>query len=592
MSFRVHLPRFAAGRSAASLPVREASAPDASGRTPLLHGLLRSLFCAALTVQVFTGCARSVPAEPVQWDLTPEAQLTYATLLLDQSIRNDDREGVLEASSILLSIESRPQPFIDAAAWLILNKENGEARNLLEKAILRVPGDLSLHLLLAETWINQGDNERAVHILQDYERAHPHSRMAKQELGILYVKTGRFLEADRILSALPGDMRTPFVRYAHAQALHGLNRPRPAIRELRLAVEESPEFLDAWFELARLLEQEKAYSEASEIYASLLEQDPENEDVWIRLVEGEMQSGRGERALEYARRGPDTFGFRLTAATLFLDSKLFREAETLLQELKDRPGVPDEVNFYLAAIAFEYHKNVQETLDLLAAIPEGNRFYDRALRLRIQLLHDTDRRPEALPLIRHGQELFPEDRDFRLMEVHLYLTDDLYSEALTATDTALTLWPSDENFLYMRGSILDSLGRKNEAFRLMEQLAVSHPDFAPALNYVGYSLAERGKELDRALDLLQRAVKLSPNHGYVLDSLAWAQFRKGMTAEAWATISRAVVLPDGNDAAIWDHYGDIAAAQGRREEARKGWERALNLKQPQPDGMRKKLEAV
>lgn len=57
-------------------------------------------------------------------------------------------------------------------------------------------------------------------------------------------------------------------------------------------------------------------------------------------------------------------------------------------------------------------------------------------------------------------------------------------------------------------------------------------------------------------------------------------------------ISRAVVLPDGNDAAIWDHYGDIAAAQGRREEARKGWERALNLKHPQPDVIRKKLEAL
>lgn len=171
-------------------------------------------FCAVFSVRLLRcrcspAAPGSVPAEPVQWDLTPEAQLTYATLLLDQSIRNDDREGVLEASSILLSIESRPQPFIDAAAWLILNKENGEARNLLEKAILRVPGDLSLHLLLAETWINQGDNERAVHILQDYERAHPHSRMAKQELGILYVKTGRFLEADRILSALPG-------RHAHA----------------------------------------------------------------------------------------------------------------------------------------------------------------------------------------------------------------------------------------------------------------------------------------------------------------------------------------------------------------------------------------
>ncbi len=592
MSSRVCLSRFVAARPATTLSVMKRVLPAVSCRKGLLHGFWRSLFCAALSVQVLAGCARSMPVEPVQWDLSPEAQLTYATLLLDQSIRNDDRAGILEASSILLSVDSRPQPFIDAAAWLILNKENGEARNLLEKAIQRIPDDFNLHLLLAETWINQGDTDHAIRILQEYGQKYPHSRMVQQELGILYVKAGRFAEADRIFSSLPGDMLTPFVRYVHAQALHGLNKPWAAIRELRLAVRESPEFLDAWFELARLLEQEKAYSQASDIYAGLLEQDPENEDIWIRLVDGEIQLGRGEKAFEYACNGPDTFGFRLTAATLFLDAKLFREAEMLLGKLRERPGVPDEVNFYLAAIAFEYHKDIQATLDLLASIPEGNRFYDRALRLRIQLLHDADRRPEALPLILHGQKLFPEDRDFHLMEIQLFLTDDLFNEALKATDAALALWPDDEKFLYMRGSILDPLGKKKEAFRIMEEIIAGHPDFVPALNYVGYSLAEQGKDLDRALILLERAVRLAPDHGYILDSLAWAQFRKGMADAAWETISRAVTLPDGNDAAIWDHYGDIAAACGRPKEARKGWERALKLNHPRPDEIRAKLEKL
>ncbi len=592
MRSRVRLPHFVAVRPVTAFPSMRGDPLDASCRGTFLRGFWQSLFCAALTVQVLTGCARSMPAEPVQWDLTPEAQLTYATLLLDQSIRHDDREGVLEASSILLTVDSRPQSFIDAAAWLILNRENGEARNLLEKAIQRIPDDFNLYLLLAETWINEGNNDRAIRILQEYGQNHPDSRLIQQELAILYVKVGRFAEADHIFSSLPQKMRTPFVRYVHAQALHGLNKPWVAIRELRLAVKESPEFLDAWFELARLLEQEKAYAKASEIYASLLEQDPENEDIWIRLVDGEIQLGRGEKAFEYACNGPDTFGFRLTAATLFLDAKLFREAESLLTALKERPGVPDEVNFYLAAIAFEYHKDIQATLDLLAAIPEGNRFYDRALRLRIQLLHDADRRPEALPLILHGQELFPEDRDFRLMEIHLFLTDDLFNEALKATDAALQRWPDDEKFLYMRGSILDSQGKKEEAFRVMEQIVASHPDFVPALNYVGYSLAERGKDLDRALTLLQNAVRLAPDHGYILDSLAWAQFHKGMFDAAWETISRAVTLPDGNDAAIWDHYGDIAASCGRPEEARKGWERALKQNHPQPDEVRAKLEKL
>ena len=57
-----------------------------------------------------------------------------------------------------------------------------------------------------------------------------------------------------MFSALPQRLRTSFVRYAHAQALVALKQPLRAIRQLRLAVQESPEFVDAWFELARLLE--------------------------------------------------------------------------------------------------------------------------------------------------------------------------------------------------------------------------------------------------------------------------------------------------------------------------------------------------
>ncbi len=592
MSFRVCLPRFAVGYTRVSHPLDKGLVSDTYCHTSPFRAILHSLFCAALTMEVLIGCTRGIPIEPIQWDLTPEAQLTYATLLLDQSIHNDDRDGVLEASSIFLTIASQAQPFIDAASWLILNKENSRAEELLEQAILRIPDDFSLHLLLAESMIRQGDTVQAGQILEKYRQTHPRSLMVQQELGILYVKVGRFAEAEHILARLPQSMYTPFVRYARAQALHGLNKTWAAIRELRLAVKESPEFLDAWFELARLLEQEKAYLEASEIYASLLEQDPENEDVWSHLVEGAIQSGHGEQALEYVRKGPDTLNFRLTSCVLFLDAKLFREAEILLQELKNRPGVPDEVYFYLADIAFEYHKNIEETLDLLAAVPEQNRFYDRALRLRVQLLHDANRRAEAIPLIRHGQEVFPEDKDYRVLEVHLLLADNLFVDAMAATDTALKIWPDDENFLYIRGTILDSQGKKADALHLMEQIILSHPDFLPALNYIGYFLAEQGKDLDRALELLQRAVRISPNHACVLDSLAWAQFRKGMTASAWATISQAVALPDGNDAAIWDHYGDIAAARGRLNDARKGWERALGLRHHHPDIIRKKLEAL
>lgn len=550
------------------------------------------LLLITLTTQLLVGCAHPTAAGPVHWDLSPEAELTYGNLLLDQSIRNEDKAGVLEAMDILLRLDERPQPFVDAAAWLMMNKELAESRTLLEKAVQRFPNELGLHLLLAETWLEEGKTDQAVNVLRTYQTKNPKSELIKQELGILFVKANRYKEADRIFSALPARLRTSYVRFCHAQALLGLQHPNRAITELRLAVQENPDFLEAWSELARILEQQQHVTEATVIYTNLLEQDPGNQELWLRLVALYLRAGKPAQALETVLAGPESFGFQLTAVTLFLDGKEFRQAEALLAHIQNEPDAPDEVNFYLAAVAYEYHKDIRKTLDLLASIPAENRLYDRSLRLRAQLLYDLTQYEDALNVIRLGKELLPEDREFRLMETHVLLTLDRFSEALASADEALEQWPGDEEVMFLRGNILDALGRKSEAFIVMENIIDKNPDAYQALNYIGYSLAEQNRDLDRALALLNRAASLQPGKAYVLDSLAWAQYRKGLLEEAWGNIRAAVRLPDGEDAAIWEHYGDIAAAVGNNAEARRGWKKALTLSPANPEVLQNKLNKL
>ena len=146
-------------------------------------------------------------------------------------------------------------------------------------------------------------------------------------------------------------------------------------------------------------------------------------------------------------------------------------------------------------------------------------------------------------------------------------------------------------FVIGRGMLLDTLKRRDEALAAMEALLAAHPDNFQALNYIGYTLADENRDLARALELLHRADKLAPNRAYILDSLAWALFRSGDTAKAWDTIRRSVASTDGaTEPAIWDHYGDIASALGLKDEARKGWTRALELKPDDPQTIRNKVE--
>ena len=149
--------------------------------------------------------------------------------------------------------------------------------------------------------------------------------------------------------------------------------------------------------------------------------------------------------------------------------------------------------------------------------------------------------------------------------------------------------PESSELAFTLGSLLDSLGKRDEAMKVMQGIIASHPEHYQALNYVGYSLAVQGKDLEHALELLQRADRLAPDQFFIVDSLAWALFRLGRTEEALQNIRRAVALVPSPEAEILEHYGDIAAAAGQKEEARKAYEQDLKLKPANAESLRQRL---
>ncbi|MBH0193258.1 MAG: tetratricopeptide repeat protein, partial [Nitrospira sp.] len=102
------------------------------------------------------------------------------------------------------------------------------------------------------------------------------------------------------------------------------------------------------------------------------------------------------------------------------------------------------------------------------------------------------------------------------------------------------------------------------------------PHHADALNYLGYSYAERGIKIDQALSLTRRAVALKPENGYYVDSLGWAFYKSGYLAEALTEIKRAVALV-GDDPVIYEHLGEIYVKQQNLSDAREAWLHSLEL---------------
>lgn len=256
----------------------------------------------------------------------------------------------------------------------------------------------------------------------------------------------------------------------------------------------------------------------------------------------------------------------------------------------------DQEAHLLSAEVFVDQGNPAAALRALEASPPGGPLGLRRELARADALGALERRGEAEAVLRAAIVAYPRRPEPLIALGDLLRRQDRFDEAVAAYRevidrlTAAGL-PVPWRLLYVRGIALDRSGRWPEAERDFLGALELEPDQATVLNYLGYSWVDRGINLERAQAMLRRAVELSPNDGFIVDSLGWAHYRLGDYQEAVVHLERAVELQPG-DPVLNDHLGDAYWRAGRRREARFQWERVLVFS-PEPAlaaEVRRKLE--
>ena len=241
-------------------------------------------------------------------------------------------------------------------------------------------------------------------------------------------------------------------------------------------------------------------------------------------------------------------------------------------------------NFAAARLLEEEIQTVEKHLDLalkaLDAVPPRDPIAAMARLRRAALLARLERSDEAIKALKAIATDYPESPlpDIQLGDV--LRSKNRYEEAIAAYSKAIaridTPVRSDWLVYYNRGVAYERASRWGLAeadLKLALQLAPGQPF---VLNYLGYSWADMGRNLDQAREMIQAAAASRKNDGAVTDRLGWVQFRQGDVANAVRTLERAVEL-EPEDATITEHLGDAYFAAGRKVEARYEWKRALTL---------------
>lgn len=213
-------------------------------------------------------------------------------------------------------------------------------------------------------------------------------------------------------------------------------------------------------------------------------------------------------------------------------------------------------------------------------VPKAGSYAWRAPLRAADSMADAGDTDGAVKAMREVMAIAPDEPEPAISLGHLLRSANRFEEAAVAYDEAIErkggLGPGDGWLRYARAIALERSGRWPEAEKEFLAALETLGDEPLILNYLGYSWIDRGENLDKARDMVARAVELRPQDGFITDSLGWAEYRAGDFEAAVVTLERAIALQPV-DPVINEHLGDAYWQVGRYREARFQWRRALSF---------------
>ena len=413
-----------------------------------------------------------------------------------------------------------------------------------------------------------------------------------------FMQMGRFLSGNpdkvanlRVVQRLAGGHATlPEAHFAIAQAAYAANDETLALAEVRRAAELRPEWESAAVFEAQILQRKQPDAAIARL-ASFLEKQPNSREVRLNYARVLVSSMRyAEARAEFGKLlsvYPDDQGVLYAVGLLALQVKDFAAAETnfkRLLELNYRD--PNAVRFTLGQIA-EERKDFAGAQAWYAQVTPGEHFLPSRLRYAQTLVKQGKLDAARAYLREAGETGNPQQVQFTIAEAQLLRDANQNGEAFSLLGKALEGQPEQPELLYDFALTAEKLERFDLLEANLKKLIQVKPDHAHAYNALGYSLAERNLRLEEARKLIERALELSPDDAFIIDSMGWVYYRMGDIPKAVEQLNRA--WQGRQDAEIGAHLGEVLWVSGKRAEAERVWKEASDS-HPDNELLRRTIE--
>ncbi|MBX3235481.1 MAG: tetratricopeptide repeat protein [Nitrospiraceae bacterium] len=399
--------------------------------------------------------------------------------------------------------------------------------------------------------------------------------------GLLLANQKRFPEAEETVRS--GIKATPDSAvgyyYLGRIAVEAKELPK-AIPHFEQALTLNPAFEPAYVALGSVYEASQEREKAIAIYKRYLQGvNPKNREIRHHLIRLQVMMKRHQEALQELEgilaEDPGDLDAQLRVGLIQGELRNYPQAIERLNHILTVRPTELKVRDYLGYLYEEmkdYPKAVEAYSFNLKLEPS---YFEGHLHLGV-LQYRLKQYAEAAQHLREASRLNPKQPEAHIVLGLSYFQTEQYEPSLEAFLEGIRHNPENPDLHFNAGTVYDKLNRFEDVVKSMESALKLDPHHADALNYLGYSYAERGVRIEEAISLTKQAVALRPTNGYYVDSLGWAFFKKGLLAEALAEIKRAVSLV-GDDPVIYEHLGEIYLKQQQVSEGREALVHSLEL---------------
>jgi len=485
------------------------------------------------------------------------------------------------------------------AALLATMGRKSESATWTERIISENPSDIPARSFLANLYLGMEQPDKAEAIYREIIAKDAKDYDDRLFLSLLLARQKKFAEARDILEAIlkvSPDYGAAYPYLARVYTEQGELAKARASYEKGLTVSWGPQLA---FEYASFLEKGGQIDDALKVYRRILQEDETSEGLRSKIVALLLKADRIPEAIKELEAmrvyASEPTRVELNLGRLLLEQKRYDEALSHLRAALAINGGFNEARLLMALV---YHEQGHDEsgIKVLAEVLPGTALYEDAAQMQMKLIGEGQGVAAAEKFIRE-RLADPKSRQASFYSALAGILRERkeYVAAEAIFEEALALYP-DNSELYLEYAVLqEDLGGNAKALAAMKKLLAAKPDDPYALNYIGYTMADQGENLEQALDYVRRALAQKSDDGFVRDSLGWVLYKMGRFAEAAVELEKArAAEPD--DPTINEHLGDVYLKLGRSKDALDAWAKALKAPSPKDEAkkeyLRQKIDAA